>query len=110
MLRRPPRATRTDTLFPYTTLFRSIARETFEMRLQTVNPSLQRIAVDYLAQHFGNPAQTLTTRVRHLLHRTLGTAQSDKRAIAAMLGLHPRTLQRYLDVEDRKSTRLNSSH
>src|SRR3546814_2914322 len=24
MLRRPPRATRTDTLFPYTTLFRSI--------------------------------------------------------------------------------------
>src|SRR3546814_17876898 len=69
------------------------------MRLQTVNPSLQRIAVDYLAQHFGNPAQTLTTRVRHLLHRTLGTAQSDKRAIAALLGLHPRTLQRYLEVE-----------
>src|SRR3546814_20389578 len=26
MLRRPPRATRTDTLFPYTTLFRSQAR------------------------------------------------------------------------------------
>src|SRR3546814_19484770 len=25
MLRRPPRSTRTDTLFPYTTLFRSIA-------------------------------------------------------------------------------------
>src|SRR3546814_10854686 len=26
MLRRPPRSTRTDTLFPYTTLFRSIRR------------------------------------------------------------------------------------
>src|SRR3546814_13523464 len=26
MLRRPPRSTRTDTLFPYTTLFRSYAR------------------------------------------------------------------------------------
>src|SRR3546814_15906627 len=25
MIRRPPRSTRTDTLFPYTTLFRSIA-------------------------------------------------------------------------------------
>src|SRR3546814_14510911 len=25
MLRRPPRSTRTDTLFPYTTLFRSVA-------------------------------------------------------------------------------------
>src|SRR3546814_8619249 len=27
MIRRPPRSTRTDTLFPYTTLFRSILRE-----------------------------------------------------------------------------------
>src|SRR3546814_3087857 len=26
MIRRPPRSTRTDTLFPYTTLFRSIVR------------------------------------------------------------------------------------
>src|SRR3546814_4352073 len=26
MMRRPPRSTRTDTLFPYTTLFRSVAR------------------------------------------------------------------------------------
>src|SRR3546814_12971286 len=26
MLRRPPRSTRTDTLFPYTTLFRSLGR------------------------------------------------------------------------------------
>src|SRR3546814_3319593 len=26
MIRRPPRSTRTDTLFPYTTLFRSIQR------------------------------------------------------------------------------------
>src|SRR3546814_13896491 len=28
MIRRPPRSTRTDTLFPYTTLFRSIAAAT----------------------------------------------------------------------------------
>src|SRR3546814_11316270 len=28
MIRRPPRSTRTDTLFPYTTLFRSFAPET----------------------------------------------------------------------------------
>src|SRR3546814_11579015 len=27
MIRRPPRATRTDTLFPYTTLFRSVAEQ-----------------------------------------------------------------------------------
>src|SRR3546814_4269417 len=30
MLRRPPRSTRTDTLFPYTTLFRSGSVELFE--------------------------------------------------------------------------------
>src|SRR3546814_5657303 len=35
MIRRPPRSTRTDTLFPYTTLFRSIAL------LQAVHPLLQ---------------------------------------------------------------------
>src|SRR3546814_11107951 len=29
MIRRPPRSTRTDTLFPYTTLFRSDAKRTF---------------------------------------------------------------------------------
>src|SRR3546814_2672579 len=29
MIRRPPRSTRTDTLFPYTTLFRSDAMEFF---------------------------------------------------------------------------------
>src|SRR3546814_8499630 len=29
MIRRPPRSTRTDTLFPYTTLFRSIDRRGF---------------------------------------------------------------------------------
>src|SRR3546814_21195602 len=29
MIRRPPRSTRTDTLFPYTTLFRSLERATF---------------------------------------------------------------------------------
>src|SRR3546814_16186787 len=29
MIRRPPRSTRTDTLFPYTTLFRSTARYSY---------------------------------------------------------------------------------
>src|SRR3546814_19301806 len=28
MIRRPPRSTRTDTLFPYTTLFRSVSPDT----------------------------------------------------------------------------------
>src|SRR3546814_5981503 len=32
MIRRPPRSTRTDTLFPYTTLFRSVAEEMREFK------------------------------------------------------------------------------
>src|SRR3546814_13724265 len=31
MIRRPPRSTRTDTLFPYTTLFRSADRDSFDI-------------------------------------------------------------------------------
>src|SRR3546814_9572197 len=31
MIRRPPRSTRTDTLFPYTTLFRSVIEDTAEV-------------------------------------------------------------------------------
>src|SRR3546814_1918988 len=34
MIRRPPRSTRTDTLFPYTTLFRSAGRHAEASRLQ----------------------------------------------------------------------------
>src|SRR3546814_5753817 len=36
MIRRPPRATRTDTLFPYTTLFRSLGKDIEE---SPVSPS-----------------------------------------------------------------------
>src|SRR3546814_2563674 len=36
MIRRPPRSTRTDTLFPYTTLFRSISPVKLELSLLVV--------------------------------------------------------------------------
>src|SRR3546814_4084308 len=53
MIRRPPRSTRTDTLFPYTTLFRSaglgdilvVARRTQE-RLQDVPISITAISAE----------------------------------------------------------------
>src|SRR3546814_13508214 len=38
MIRRPPRSTRTDTLFPYTTLFRSLA---YEATLRTPVPGAE---------------------------------------------------------------------
>src|SRR3546814_19520994 len=51
MIRRPPRSTRTDTLFPYTTLFRSLTSNPFE-RLSPapiegldLNPLLQDVGL-----------------------------------------------------------------
>src|SRR3546814_9236713 len=44
MIRRPPRSTRTDTLFPYTTLFRSRERVTRRPHHQPGNPLLQAVA------------------------------------------------------------------
>src|SRR3546814_7200881 len=41
MLRRPPRSTRTDTLFPYTTLFRSLVADTLHP-LRRVAPGRRR--------------------------------------------------------------------
>src|SRR3546814_19950966 len=44
MIRRPPRSTRTDTLFPYTTLFRS-DQEKAAGFLQTHKPQIQEFLV-----------------------------------------------------------------
>src|SRR3546814_9137830 len=41
MIRRPPRSTRTDTLFPYTTLFRSPARPLYRRQSRRVNETGQ---------------------------------------------------------------------
>src|SRR3546814_3110038 len=44
MLRRPPRSTRTDTLFPYTTLFRSVPRATDSSHKDEATPAAPEIA------------------------------------------------------------------
>src|SRR3546814_20876356 len=48
MIRRPPRSTRTDTLFPYTTLFRSPGRYGFV----SIDPFLNLF--EYMLTAFGN--------------------------------------------------------
>src|SRR3546814_18400251 len=50
MIRRPPRSTRTDTLFPYTTLFRSLPCGRHECRDALVQPEvLEGFACDQVA-------------------------------------------------------------
>src|SRR3546814_2107411 len=99
MIRRPPRSTRTDTLFPYTTLFRSIGAE----------PSAQ-----------GNSDKANDTRIK--LRRQLRAGDLDDREIELELsanvgvdimtppGMEEMGQQLRQMFSDRKSTRLNSSH
>src|SRR3546814_7790736 len=50
MIRRPPRSTRTDTLFPYTTLFRSIGptNKTLSLSPDVNDPGFREIDFDHL--------------------------------------------------------------
>src|SRR3546814_18189264 len=45
MIRRPPRSTRTDTLFPYTTLFRSKPEEIDELDRRIIQLKIEREAL-----------------------------------------------------------------
>src|SRR3546814_9898520 len=52
MVRRPPRSTRTDTLFPYTTLFRSLH---YQKRLRkNLDPYLIAQVVEQLCPHYSS--------------------------------------------------------
>src|SRR3546814_2545059 len=54
MIRRPPRSTRTDTLFPYTTLFRSLARcETLFDYVLGGDDAPERHAAEAIADQIG---------------------------------------------------------
>src|SRR3712207_9185484 len=95
MIRRPPRST----LFPYTTLFRSLAAQVMVLR-QRLRQLFGVLAV------FGGLAIMERDAQSFVLHQHARPARRE--------GLHhaARGVQalRRLDPRDRKSTRLNSSH
>src|SRR3546814_1896222 len=106
MIRRPPKSTRTDTLFPYTTLFRSprlsapvaeaaaaAAPHARHHRTGRARPALGQEAARGLARHRAAGALDPC--------RTVDAAARDRRAEAG---------RRHPHQPDRKSTRLNSSH
>src|SRR3546814_9553243 len=53
MIRRPPRSTRTDTLFPYTTLFRSDRAQLAHQRRQVVVAVHEHVAVEHRVAEAG---------------------------------------------------------
>src|SRR3546814_3886829 len=66
MIRRPPRSTRTDTLFPYTTLFRSTA-----VRLRHPGPGKCRLYILLIYSHKGAFLAPNENRVRHAMTHCL---------------------------------------
>src|SRR3546814_20956280 len=48
MIRRPPRSTRTDTLFPYTTLFRSVIANAVRLHVGVIGVVLSAYLLDLL--------------------------------------------------------------
>src|SRR3546814_11732875 len=91
MRRRPPRSTRTDTLFPYTTLFRSAARR----MVQIVEfADAGEAAFEHL--DIGERCDGADVVGGHPIEK-------------AVHGLAPRP-EAVARRSDRKSTRLNSSH
>src|SRR3546814_12834971 len=89
MIRRPPRSTRTDTLFPYTTLFRSQVAKNF---LLTNEVSIERKIKEAILAFRIEQAFTKETILELYLNEIY-------------LGFGS-----YGVAADRKSTRLNSSH
>src|SRR3546814_17153869 len=110
MIQPPPRSTRTDTLFPYTTLFRSVGKQRLyagerlrglRLRLglsQSVMAARIGISNSYLSQleHDDRP---MTPSIRQAIGRAFPLNGADFEVDDA---------QRR--TSDRKSTRLNYSH
>src|SRR3546814_18618555 len=125
MIRRPPRSTRTDTLFPYTTLFRSVRRKAIGIVIgvfcqERQLPDLDRkLRVEFLAIIETQPVAVILM---------IGAGQRDgidsgERLWLGIARLHVeipyaigRRHQEFVGPAlefmqgDRKSTRLNSSH
>src|SRR3546814_5140249 len=68
MRRRPPRSTRTDTLFPYTTLFRSLApyqTPDGQMKALTGHQAVNRRSREY--EQFGGRSEEHTSELQSLM-------------------------------------------
>src|SRR3546814_4752586 len=121
MIRRPPRSTRTDTLFPYTTLFRSPACVGLanwmiplmigapDMALPRMNnfsfwllPAAFALLVSTLFMEGGGPNFGWT------FYAPLSTTYAPESVTFFIFAIHLMGISSIMG--DRKSTRLNSSH
>src|SRR3546814_14124166 len=140
MIRRPPKLTRTDPLFPYTTLFRSLINAAISRRYLATEELQHGVAVDAVVKVAAVAAQWVNRQAvaKGLAQETQVTRAEDDvvgvvhdgnlRAVvqvilerikadlidqlqqAAAVGARAPHRNYLLGEVDRKSTRLNSSH
>src|SRR3546814_11372466 len=98
MILRPPRSTRTDTLFPYTTLFRSGASYYLAKPSNTddIEAAFGRAEGDVDAPIGARPSSIKTVEWEHI-HQTLVETGFNISETARRLGMHRRTLARKLE-------------
>src|SRR3546814_18481841 len=102
MIRRPQRSTRTDTLFPYTTLFRSPSAKLAAIR----SFGAERVFVE------GAPldAELEARRQAKVQGKAYVAPYNDIETMAGQGTLGMELARQAPDLEERKSTRLNLSH
>src|SRR3546814_16994440 len=111
MIRRPPRSTRTDTLFPYTTLFRArgadiMVPDALERKLYVIRKTASH-AVQHMHLAHGKEYFVPSISVRTVVYKGLLLAAqvgqyyrdlADTRAVSALAMVH----QRFSTNTDRK--------
>src|SRR3546814_7805881 len=98
MIRLPPRSTRTDTLFPYTTLFRAI-RDRTHWNIANITPK-DPVTLGLCSQRELDALVAAVAKKAGVVPED-GKLAGDREALLEELRA---------EREDRKSTRLNSSH
>src|SRR3546814_19668051 len=121
MIRLPPRSTRTDTLLPYTTLFRSTVWQAADrVVMMMLEPDYFNACIDHrrCAAYVGpyRDRERIMAGLRTQWKRSLEIPQCFSHGDAHLGNLffeidgRPGFLDWQAWQEDRKSTRLNSSH
>src|SRR3546814_8503551 len=110
MIRRPPRSTRTDTLFPYTTLFRSILHF---LQDGSVHPGRQLQSTDVTNLVRGYDPRAKTARTGKILARRseehTSELQSLMRISYAVFCLQKKTKHRQYN-QNTRSTQISQTH
>jgi len=77
-----------------------------DLAIHDASSQLRALAEDYLDLRHADPRAPLSTRVRLVIQRSLGTGAASYKDVSATFAVHPRTLQRQLKQEGTTFERL----